>query len=261
MVTSVPDAEAVTVTLRLRVDSIVKQLIRAFRLMYLSRRLTIARSAEAPEPHLFPGQRSRARSSTNRGRHGAPARLRLVLPLLSRPRTRPDSGRHRRRNAAAGSRSGTRPERPADARCRRTGLAGSCTSLPDRRRQARNFVQSVGCANATQLLCIRTATRSRWYATGEGATSEGEFWECMNHRLPRAAAAAVPGRGQWVRHLTPVERQTPGGSISAPASTGFPGLLRLEVDGTDFVASWAAMSDAVAMLPRRARVRHWCMRM
>jgi 2-oxoisovalerate dehydrogenase E1 component len=43
---------------------------------------------------------------------------------------------------------------------------------------------------------------------------------------------------------TPVEKQTAGGSISAILE-GFPSLFRLEVDGTDFMASYHAMREAV----------------
>ena len=41
----------------------------------------------------------------------------------------------------------------------------------------------------------------------------------------------------------PVEQQTAGGSISEVVS-GFPGLFRIEVDGTDFLASYHAMQQA-----------------
>jgi 2-oxoisovalerate dehydrogenase E1 component len=43
----------------------------------------------------------------------------------------------------------------------------------------------------------------------------------------------------------PVERQTAGGNI-ARLLEGFPGLLRLEVDGTDFVESYRTMNRAIA---------------
>ena len=78
---------------------------------------------------------------------------------------------------------------------------------------------------------------------GEGATSEGEFWECINaaclERLPLLILIEDNGYAISV----PVEKQTPGGNISRLLE-GFPDLLRLEVDGTDFVASYRAMSQA-----------------
>jgi len=80
-------------------------------------------------------------------------------------------------------------------------------------------------------------------SSGEGATSEGEFWECMNiaciECLPLIALIQDNGYAISV----PVERQTAGGNI-ARLLEGFPGLLRLEVDGTDFLASLEAMKQA-----------------
>ncbi len=80
-------------------------------------------------------------------------------------------------------------------------------------------------------------------SSGEGATSEGEFWECMNiaciECLPLIALIQDNGYAISV----PVERQTAGGNI-ARLLEGFPGLLRLEVDGTDFLASLQAMQQA-----------------
>ena len=43
----------------------------------------------------------------------------------------------------------------------------------------------------------------------------------------------------------PVENQTPGGSISKLVND-FPGLLTIEVDGTDLITSYRAMRTAAA---------------
>jgi 2-oxoisovalerate dehydrogenase E1 component len=79
--------------------------------------------------------------------------------------------------------------------------------------------------------------------SGEGATSEGEFWEFMNiaclDRLPLLVLIEDNGYAISV----PVERQTAGGSISRLLE-GFPGLLRIEVDGTNFIDSLNAMKHA-----------------
>ncbi len=79
--------------------------------------------------------------------------------------------------------------------------------------------------------------------SGEGATSEGEFWEFMNiaclDRLPLLVLVEDNGYAISV----PVERQTAGGSISRLLE-GFPGLLRIEVDGTNFIDSLHAMRHA-----------------
>jgi 2-oxoisovalerate dehydrogenase E1 component len=105
------------------------------------------------------------------------------------------------------------------------------------------FVQAAGCAQAHRYLdgCPDEITL---VSTGEGATSEGEFWECMNtaclERLPLLVLVEDNGYAISV----PVEKQTAGGNI-ARLLEGFPGLLRLEVDGTDFIESFRALSQAV----------------
>ena len=72
--------------------------------------------------------------------------------------------------------------------------------------------------------------------SGEGATSEGEFWESLNAaclgRLPLVYLIEDNG---WAISV-PVEQQTAGGSISRLVS-GFPNLLAVECDGRDFMDS------------------------
>ena len=106
------------------------------------------------------------------------------------------------------------------------------------------FLQALGCAQAKNYL-NRESDEITLVCSGEGATSEGEFWECMNiaclDRIPLLVLIEDNGYAISV----PVERQTAGGSI-ARLLEGFPHLLRLEVDGTDFVESYRAMSHAAA---------------
>lgn len=105
------------------------------------------------------------------------------------------------------------------------------------------FTQAVGCAEAERYL-HPDSDAVTLVCTGDGATSEGEFWEAMN------ACCLEDLRMLWLVEdngwaiSTPVERQTPGGSISALLE-GFPRLLRLEVDGNDFLASWQAAQEAL----------------
>ena len=106
------------------------------------------------------------------------------------------------------------------------------------------FVQSLGCAHATRFF-HPGSDEITLVTTGEGATSEGEFWETLNgaclDRLPLLILVEDNGYAISV----PVERQTAGGNIARLVS-GFPTLGRFEVDGTDFIASWRVMREATA---------------
>jgi len=106
------------------------------------------------------------------------------------------------------------------------------------------FVQAVGCAAGCR---VRYPEEDRLVvaSSGEGATSEGEFWESINqaclNRLP--VLFLIQDNGYAIS--VPVERQTPGGSISR-LMAGFPDLLTIEVDGTDLISSYKAMGAAAA---------------
>jgi 2-oxoisovalerate dehydrogenase E1 component len=81
-------------------------------------------------------------------------------------------------------------------------------------------------------------------STGEGATSEGEFWESLNIAcLGKLPVVYLIQDNQYAISV-PVEHQTAGGSISRLVRS-FPDLHVIEVDGTDFVASYLAMQEAV----------------
>src|SRR6185503_640047 len=84
-----------------------------------------------------------------------------------------------------------------------------------------------------------------YVSSGEGATSEGEFWEAMNtaSNLKLPVLFVVEDNGFAIS--VPVEVQTAGGSVSKLVST-FPDLLIEEVDGCDPVASYEAMARAAA---------------
>ncbi|HWE48142.1 MAG TPA: dehydrogenase E1 component subunit alpha/beta [Bryobacteraceae bacterium] len=106
------------------------------------------------------------------------------------------------------------------------------------------YVQAVGCADANRIL-HPGEDRLVLVSSGEGATSEGEFWESINqaclYRLP--VVFLIEDNG-WAISV-PVEAQTPGGSISK-LMAGFPDLLTIEVDGTDLTSSFRAMGAAAA---------------
>ena len=105
------------------------------------------------------------------------------------------------------------------------------------------FVQAMGCAAGGRYI-EPSSDEVTLVCTGDGATSEGEFWEMMNviclEKLP--VLVVVEDNGYAIS--VPVEKQTAGGSISALLA-GFPNLFRAEVDGTDFVASYGAVGKAL----------------
>jgi 2-oxoisovalerate dehydrogenase E1 component len=106
------------------------------------------------------------------------------------------------------------------------------------------YLQAVGCAEANRFL-TPDSDAVTLVASGDGATSEGEFWEAMNaaclNRLP--VIFLIEDNGYAIS--VPIECQTAGASISKLVS-GFPGLFRQEVDGCDFLASYEVMKKAAA---------------
>jgi len=84
-----------------------------------------------------------------------------------------------------------------------------------------------------------------YVSIGEGSTSQGEFWESLNSasngKLP--VLYVVEDNGYAIS--TPVEVNTPGGNISRLVAN-FPNFHFAEIDGTDPIASYAAMTEAVA---------------
>lgn len=104
------------------------------------------------------------------------------------------------------------------------------------------FLHAAGCAEASRYRDPR-ADEITLVCAGDGATSEGEFWETMNtaciERLPLLVLIEDNGYAISV----PLSCQTAGGNIS-PLLSGFPNLFRQEIDGTDFNASYSAMRAA-----------------
>jgi 2-oxoisovalerate dehydrogenase E1 component len=85
---------------------------------------------------------------------------------------------------------------------------------------------------------------------GEGATSEGEFWESLNTACTRRLPILYLIEDNGYAISVPVEVQTPGGDISKLIAA-FPGLHVVSVDGTDFFASLRVMREAVAYVRAR----------
>jgi 2-oxoisovalerate dehydrogenase E1 component len=117
------------------------------------------------------------------------------------------------------------------------------------------FLQAVGCAEAWLRYNVIEGLSERARVTkpdevvlccsGDGTTSEGEFWEALNSacnlRLP--VVFLVEDNGYAIS--VPVDVQTAGGSISRLASA-FPYLHVEEVDGCDPLASYDVLTRAVA---------------
>ena len=112
------------------------------------------------------------------------------------------------------------------------------------------FLQGVGSAEATlraKLLNITDGFEKDevvFISTGEGQTSEGEFWESLNtaSNLKLPAVYLVEDNGYAIS--VPVEVNTTGGSISKLVRS-FPNLFIEEVDGCDLLASYDTMQRAV----------------
>jgi 2-oxoisovalerate dehydrogenase E1 component len=118
------------------------------------------------------------------------------------------------------------------------------------------FLQAVGSAEATmraKLLGITEGFEKDevvFVSTGDGTTSQGEFWESMNTacNLKLPVVYLVEDNGYAIS--VPVEVNTAGGSISK-LLTGFPDLYIQEVDGCDLLASYEVMQKAVAYARER----------
>jgi 2-oxoisovalerate dehydrogenase E1 component len=133
---------------------------------------------------------------------------------------------------------------------------------------ATQMLQAVGCAEAGRYLAAHPEAAERGFdpasgdyrafhnasfhgdevvyaSIGEGSTSQGEFWESLStaslEKLPMLFV--VEDNGYAIS--TPVEANTPGGNISRLVAN-FPNFFFAEVDGTDPVESYAAMTKAVA---------------
>jgi 2-oxoisovalerate dehydrogenase E1 component len=116
------------------------------------------------------------------------------------------------------------------------------------------FLHAVGAAEAGTRASLSDALRDRLTSfsedeivvccTGDGTTSEGEFWEAMNtaSNLKLPVLFVVEDNGYAIS--VPVEVQTAGGSVSRLVS-GFPDLLIGECDGTDAVDVYSTAAELV----------------
>jgi 2-oxoisovalerate dehydrogenase E1 component len=107
------------------------------------------------------------------------------------------------------------------------------------------YLQAVGVALAIKK---EMGEEVVYVSSGEGATSEGEFYEAVNWAAREALPVIFFIQDNKLAISVPVTTQTAGGSIYE-ATKGFKGLERFQCDGTDAGESYAVMQNAV----RRAR--------
>jgi len=115
------------------------------------------------------------------------------------------------------------------------------------------FLQAVGCAEAGLYAAELPEGESVPFAsdevvvvtTGDGTTSEGEFWESINTACNRKLPVVYVVEDNGYAISVPVEVNTAGGSISRLLAS-FPNLLIREVDGCDPIATVEAYRAAAA---------------
>ena len=122
------------------------------------------------------------------------------------------------------------------------------------------FLHAVGAAEAGYRVSLIPELQSRiedfeedevvLVCSGEGATSEGEFWEALNTACNLKLPVIFLIEDNEYAISVPVEINTAGGSISKLVS-GFPDLFIIECDGTDLLDSHQATGKAV----RHCRLR------
>ena len=83
-----------------------------------------------------------------------------------------------------------------------------------------------------------------YVSIGEGSTSQGEFWESLNTASNGRLPVVFVVEDNEYAISTPVEANTPGGNISRLVAN-FPNFHFAEIDGTDPIASYEAMVEAV----------------
>jgi 2-oxoisovalerate dehydrogenase E1 component len=116
------------------------------------------------------------------------------------------------------------------------------------------FLQSVGCAEASHRASLLDEIKDKvtgfkgdevvYCSSGDGTTSEGEFWEALNTacNLKLPVVFLIEDNGYAIS--VPVEVQTAGGDVSKLVE-GFPNLYIQRCDGTDPLESLETMQRAV----------------
>ena len=108
------------------------------------------------------------------------------------------------------------------------------------------FLQAVGCAHASKLMRKDDEDYEvTLVCAGDGATSEGEFWEALNAACLEMLPILFLIEDNGYAISTPTETQTPGGSVSKLLS-GMSRLAISDTDGLDFRSSYTTLAQAFA---------------
>jgi 2-oxoisovalerate dehydrogenase E1 component len=94
------------------------------------------------------------------------------------------------------------------------------------------------------------AWRISYISIGDGGTSEGEFWESLNTASTKQLPVLYLVEDNGYAISVPVDVQTPGGDISRVLES-YPGLRTFRCDGTEYLASYRTMGDAVLHVRER----------
>src|SRR5438067_2526517 len=125
------------------------------------------------------------------------------------------------------------------------------------------FLQAVGCAEAGRYFSRRPEAAKKaegdyrqfkdvqfrgdevtLVSTGDGTTSQGEFWESINTAANLKLPVLYLVEDNEYAISVPVEVNTAGGNISRLVAN-FPNFFFAECDGTDPVKSYAVLREAV----------------
>lgn len=114
-------------------------------------------------------------------------------------------------------------------------------------------LQAVGAAQVARIMATVNELADQkdayygdeiiYVSIGDGATSEGEFWEAVNTAANMKLPVMFMVEDNGYAISVPVSVQTAGGSISKAVS-GFEGLFITEFDGCDPIESYAKLSEA-----------------
>ena len=123
-------------------------------------------------------------------------------------------------------------------------------------------LQAVGCGEAGQIYERVTSIADRegkfhadevvYMSIGDGATSEGEFWEALNTACTRNVPVLFMIEDNGYAISVPVEVQTAGGDVSKLVES-FPNLKIVRCDGTDYLDSYKAVGEAVDWIRRERK--------